>query len=255
MGGIMKFAPLHVVGLGPGDASLLPPVAFDALSDSKVIVGYDLYVNMVPLILRQDKEIISTGMRKEQERCLAAIDKAKSGLQTSIVCSGDAGIYGMSGLVLELAQKQGILQDMQIDIIPGIPALCGAASLLGAPLMHDFACISLSDLLTPWEVIVKRLHAALSGDFVLVIYNPRSRGRKQHLYDALEIAKQYRSPNTPLGIVRNAYRSDQSVALHSLEDFDPETADMLSILIIGNSHTKFLGEKYMVTPRGYRLAD
>ncbi len=248
----MKIAPLHIIGLGPGDSGLLPPVAFDALSDSKVIVGYGLYVDMVPLILREDKEIISTGMRHEQERCQAAIDKACQGLRTAIVCSGDAGIYGMSGLVLELADRAGILQDMQIDIIPGIPALCGAAALLGAPLMHDFASVSLSDLLTPWELIIKRLNAALSADFVLVLYNPRSRGRKKHLEQALDIAKKYRSSDTPVGIVRNAYRPNQSASLHTLGDFDPETADMLSIIFIGNSNTKLL-DKYMVTPRGYKL--
>ncbi len=249
----MKMAPLHIIGLGPGDSGLLPPVAFDALSDSKVIVGYDLYVEMVPLILRQDKEIISTGMRHEQERCQAAIDKACQGFRTAVVCSGDSGIYGMSGLVLELADKAGILQDMQIDIIPGIPALCGAAALLGAPLMHDFASVSLSDLLTPWETIIKRLHGALAADFVLVLYNPRSRGRKQHLHQALDIAKKYLADQTPVGMVRNAYRPNQSASLHTLGDFDPELADMLSIIIIGNSSTKQMG-KYMVTPRGYKLA-
>ncbi len=250
----MKIAPLYIIGLGPGDNSLLPPAAFDALSDSKVIVGYDLYVNMVPSILRADKEIISTGMRHEQDRCLAAINKARSGLTTSVVCSGDAGIYGMSGLVLELAEQEGILNQMHIDIIPGIPALCGAAALLGAPLMHDFASISLSDLLTPWELIVKRLHAALAADFVVILYNPRSRGRKNHLSQALEIAKQYRPPNTPIGMVRNAHRSEQHVCIKNLGDFDPESADMLSILFIGNASTKQIG-KYMVTPRGYKLAN
>ncbi len=248
----MTFAPLHIIGLGPGDKSLLSTAAIDALYDSDVIVGYDLYVKMVPPMFLQDKEIITTGMRHEKERCLKAIEKAKAGKRTAIVCSGDAGIYGMSGLVLELAEQAQILEQMQINVIPGIPALCGAAALLGAPLMHDFACISLSDLLTPWETITKRLHGALSADFVVVIYNPRSKGRPEHLNTALEIAKEYRSADTPLGIVRNAYREKQSVALHTLHDFDPNSADMLSIIIIGNSSTKQMG-KYMVTPRGYKV--
>ncbi len=248
----MKFAPLHIIGLGPGDESLLPPVAIDALQDSAVIVGYNLYVQMVPQVLREGKEIITTGMRHEKERCLAAITKAKSGKRTSIVCSGDAGIYGMSGLVLELATQEQVLDQMHIEIIPGIPALCGAASLLGAPLMHDFACVSLSDLLTPWESITKRLHAAFSADFVVVIYNPRSKGRPEHLNTAIDIAKQYHDLNTPIGIVRNAYRENQSVHIDKLCDFNPKDADMLSVIIIGNSTTKQLG-KYMVTPRGYKI--
>ncbi len=248
----MPFAPLHIIGLGPGDNSLLSPAATDALYDSKVIVGYGLYLDMVPEILKDGKEIITTGMRHERERCLKAIEKAKSGLRTSIVCSGDAGIYGMSGLVLELAEKEQIIDQLNIEVIPGIPALCGAAARLGAPLMHDFACVSLSDLLTPWESIVKRLHAALSADFVLVIYNPRSRGRQEHLATALDIAKQYRKYDTPIGLVRNAYRDDESIFVQRLNEFKAEDADMLSIIIIGNSNTKQLG-KYMVTPRGYKV--
>ncbi len=248
----MTFSPLYVIGLGPGAESLLSAAAAQALGNSQVIVGYGLYVDMVSQALLEGKEIITTGMRHEKERCQAAIASAKSGKSTAIVCSGDAGIYGMSGLVLELAEQEQILDKININVIPGIPALCGAAALLGAPLMHDFACISLSDLLTPWETITKRLHAALSADFVLVIYNPRSKGRKDHLSTALHIAKKYCKPDTPLGIVRNAYRENQSIAIHKLCDFDPNDADMLSIIIIGNGATKQLGN-YMVTPRGYKI--
>ncbi len=248
-----KIATLYIIGLGPGTSNLLPSLAIKALEYSQVIVGYGLYVDMIEQNLRKDKEIIITGMRHEQERCLAAIAKAQSGLNTSIVCSGDAGIYGMSGLILELLQQQGLLEKVIVEVIPGIPAVCAAAALLGAPLMHDFACISLSDLLTPWQDIVKRINATLSADFVIALYNPRSKGRKDHLQEIINIAKQYRSLDTPIGLVRNAYRSNQEVKLYTLENFPCENADMLSIVIIGNSNTKQLGS-YMVTPRGYKIA-
>ncbi len=247
-----KYATLYVIGLGPGDNCLLTPLALRALEDSQVLVGYGLYVDMVPQDIRNQKEVIVTGMRHEQERCMAAIEKAKEGQSTSIVCSGDSGIYGMSGLILELLDKEGLLEEIPVEVIPGIPAVCGAAALLGAPLMHDFACISLSDLLTPWERIEQRLHAASSADFVLALYNPRSRGRKELLQVALDIIKQYRSPETPIGLVRNAYRENQEVRTFTLGEFDYEQADMLSILMVGNSNSKQLG-KYMVTPRGYKI--
>ncbi len=249
-----EFASLYVIGLGPGDASLLSPLAVQALTHSQVVVGYSLYVDMVPHALRENKEIITTGMRHEQERCLAAIAKAKAGQCTSIVCSGDAGVYGMSGLILELLAKENLLDSIAVEVIPGIPAVCGAAALLGAPLMHDFACVSLSDLLTPWQRITQRLHAAFSADFVVALYNPRSRGRQGHLEEALQIAKKYHSLDTPVGIVRNAYRPEQEVRICTLGDFPCNAVDMLSLVLVGNSHTKHLGP-YMVTPRGYRIQD
>ncbi len=243
---------LYVIGLGPGDTALLSPQAVQALESSEVIVGYGLYVDMVPSALRAQKEIITTGMRHEQERCQAAIAKARAGQCTSIVCSGDAGIYGMSGLILELLAKENLLEHISVEVIPGIPAVCAAAALLGAPLMHDFACVSLSDLLTPWPRIIQRLHGALSADFVLALYNPRSRGRQGHLEEAMTIAKEYRSLETPVGLVRNAYRPDQEVRVFTLENFPCTAADMLSLVLVGNSHTKQLGS-YMVTPRGYKI--
>ncbi len=246
-------ASLYIIGLGPGDASLLPPLALKALNHSEVIVGYGLYVDMVPQEIRQEKHIITTGMRHETQRCLAAIEQARQGKNTSIVCSGDAGIYGMSGLILELLHKYDFLEEVSVEVVPGIPAVCAAAALLGAPLMHDFACISLSDLLTPWEKITQRLHAAFSSDFVVALYNPRSKGRKEHLATALHIAKQYRAGTTPVGLVRNAYRPEEEVSLYALQDFTPESADMLSLVLIGNESTKILG-KYMVTPRGYQIS-
>ncbi len=248
----MKPAQLTIIGLGPGNTNLLAPLALEHLESCEVLAGYGLYVDMVPENLRKTKEILVTGMRHEEERCRAAIQSAMQGKRTALVCSGDAGIYGMSGLVLELLAKQGLIDLLPVEIIPGIPAVCGAASLLGAPLMHDFVCISLSDLLTPWEKIIKRLHAAFGADFVVVLYNPRSRGRKEHLQQALDIAIQYREPHTPLGHVRNAYRENQEVSVQELAKFAPESADMLSTIVIGNSQTQALG-RYMVTPRGYNI--
>ncbi len=248
----MSQATLYIIGLGPGSNALLTPQALEALNCCQIIVGYGLYVDMVPEEIRNAKEVIITGMRHEKERCLAAIAKAQEGKNTAIVCSGDSGIYGMSGLILELLHRENLLEQITVEVIPGIPAVCAAASLLGAPLMHDFACISLSDLLTPWERIEQRLHAAANADFVLALYNPRSKGRSELLQVALNIIKQYRTPDTPVGLVRNAYREKQEVCVESLENFDYEQADMLSTVIIGNSQTKQLG-KYMVTPRGYKV--
>lgn len=243
---------LSVVGLGPGDSVLLTPQAAHCLEQAQTIVGYPLYVDLVPPQYRAGKTILTTGMRHEIDRCNAAIDATLTGSPTAVVCSGDAGIYGMSGLVLELLEQRGLQDTVPVEIIPGIPAVCAAAALLGAPLMHDFACVSLSDLLTPWTRITARLHAAVSADFVLTLYNPRSRGRDWQLAHAMEIIRAYRSPDTPVGLVRKAYRPDQNVSLHTLEKFDTGLVDMLSIVVVGNSSTRIAG-KYMLTPRGYPI--
>ncbi|MEG2173308.1 MAG: precorrin-3B C(17)-methyltransferase, partial [Desulfovibrionaceae bacterium] len=226
------------------------PQAAHCLAEARTIVGYPLYVDLVPPAYLEGKTVLTTGMRHEMDRCNAAIDAALSGSRTAVVCSGDSGIYGMSGLVLELLEQRGLHPHVPLEIIPGIPAVCAAAALLGAPLMHDFACISLSDLLTPWESITARLHAAFSADFVVVLYNPRSRGRDWQLGHALDIARTYRGEETPVGIVRKAYRPDQSVSLSPLHTVAPDTVDMLSIVVIGKSSTRILGQ-YMLTPRGY----
>ncbi len=249
----MHAAPIHIIGLGPGDSRLLPPLALTALEQSHVLVGYTLYMDMVPPALREQKQIVVTGMRQEKERCLSAIEHALQGRRTALVCSGDAGIYGMSGLILELLAHKDLLDVIPVEIIPGVPAVCAAAALLGAPLMHDFACVSLSDLLTPWERILQRVHAACSADFVLALYNPRSRGRQEHLFQIIDIIKQYRDPACPVGLVRNAYRAGQSVSVHPLAGFQgavAEAVDMLSLVVIGNESTRHMGQ-YMVTPRGY----
>ncbi len=251
----MQAAPIHIIGLGPGDSGLLPPLALAALEQSTVLVGYTLYMDMVPPSLREGKQVIVTGMRQERQRCLAAIEQALGGKRTCVVCSGDAGIYGMSGLILELLARQGHLETVPVEVIPGVPAVCAAAALLGAPLMHDFACVSLSDLLTPWERILQRVRAACSADFVLALYNPRSRGRQDHLFQTLEIVREYRSDDCPVGLVRNAYREGQSVSVHALDDFinnAADSVDMLCLVVIGNESTRHMGQ-YMVTPRGYDI--
>ena len=182
----MNPATLHVVGLGPGDAQCLTPQARQVLHEARCVAGYHLYMDLVPPELLEGKTRISTGMRQEAERCAAAVDAALAGEPTALVCSGDPGIYALAGLALETLEARGLVGVVPFAVVPGVPAVCAAAALLGAPLMHDFACISLSDLLTPWETIVRRLEAALAADFVCVLYNPRSRGRQGQLAAALD---------------------------------------------------------------------
>ena len=246
----MTPASLHVVGLGPGDAACLTPQARTVLSQATCVAGYNLYMELVPPELLAGKQCISTGMRHEEERCAAAVEAALGGQPTALVCSGDPGIYALAGLALEVLEAKGLVGTVPFGVVPGVPAVCAAAALLGAPLMHDFACISLSDLLTPWETIVRRLNAALEADFVCAIYNPRSKGRPHHLEQALEIARKFREPHCPVGLVRKAFRPGQEARVFRLDQFDPTQVDMLSLLIIGNAESRALGN-FMLTPRGY----
>jgi len=241
---------LTVIGLGPGDARLIAPLALEALSQAQVVAGYATYLELVPAQLLSGKQIISTGMMGEVERCGAAIEAALSGADTVVVSGGDAGVYGMAGLVVELLEARGLLERLNFQVLPGIPALAAAAALLGAPLTHDFACVSLSDLLTPWERIATRLTAAASADFVLVLYNPRSRRREGLFSRALTIIGEFRSPDTPVGIVRQAWREGQTVTTLPLSTVSPSAVDMLTIVVVGNSQTRLAG-KWMLTPRGY----
>ncbi|MBQ9537250.1 MAG: precorrin-3B C(17)-methyltransferase [Desulfovibrionaceae bacterium] len=248
----IKLPSLTVVGLGPGDPTLLTPQASQALTQAQVIVGYPRYVELLDASLRLKKTILTTSMRQEKERCHLAIDAALKGQPTCLLASGDPGIYALAGLTIELLEQRALLDSINLTIIPGVPALCAAAALLGAPLSHDFACVSLSDLLTPWSQIQKRLIAALACDFVLVLYNPRSKGRPDYLKYALDLASQYREPTCPIGLVRQAYRSKQTVINSTLQDFDVTQVDMLSIVILGNTQSRKVGE-FLVTPRGYHL--
>lgn len=241
---------LVAVSLGPGHESLLAPAAREALERADVIVGYKGYIELISGELLEGKEVFSTGMMGEVERVNRAVEYARQGRFTAVVCSGDAGIYAMAGLMLETLEAQNLLEEVDFEVIPGVPAFNAAAALLGAPLMHDFASISLSDLLTPWTVIEKRLRLATEADFVLAIYNPRSKRRSEHLQKALDIIGEVRSKKTPVGLVGRAYREGQAVHLTTLGQFDPHMVDMQSILIIGNSTSRNVGGR-MLTPRGY----
>ncbi|MCD6294329.1 MAG: precorrin-3B C(17)-methyltransferase [Deltaproteobacteria bacterium] len=241
---------LTIVSLGPGNSQYLAPKAKTALEQAEVVVGYKTYMNLIDPELIKGKETLSTGMTGEIRRCRMAIDQALGGKNTVIVSSGDSGIYGMAGLVLELLADQGFLDTVEVEVIPGIPALSAAAALLGAPIMHDFAVISLSDLMTPWNQIQDRVEAAARTDFVLVIYNPKSKKRDWQLGSVRDAILKYRDGDTPVGIVRNAAREGESVRITTLSQIDESAVDMLSILLVGNSKTCIMGGK-MVTPRGY----
>lgn len=242
---------LFVVGIGPGDPDHMTVRVQSVLNEAEFIVGYKTYIDLIrPLITHQ--QIVATGMRQEIDRCREAIRIAAEGHHVAVISSGDAGVYGMAGILIECLDQEGLL-DLPLEIIPGVTAASAAASMLGAPLMHDFAVISLSDLLTPWEVIEKRVRLAAEGDFILAIYNPKSKGRTQHIETTREILLRYRSPETPVGLVREALRGEESsVQITTLDDFTNHPIDMLTTVIIGNSQTRILGP-YMVTPRGYML--
>ena len=223
------------------------------------MAGYTTYIDLIrPLIA--GKQIVSTAMKKEVDRVSAALDLALAGTACAIVSSGDPGVYAMAGLVLEMCRERDIViaadgngedsNRLLIEVVPGIPALCAGASLLGAPLTHDFAAVSLSDLLTPWEVIQARLEAAATADFVIVIYNPKSRRRADHLTRAQQIILKHRGPDTPVGVVTGAMRDNQRVSLTRLGDLHKAEVDMQTTVFIGNSST-FNYDGFMVTPRGY----
>lgn len=239
-------AKLYVVGIGPGGAEHITPAATAAIAAAAVVVGYSTYLELIPELLA-GKEVVSSGMMKEVERCRQALDLASAGRTVALVSSGDAGVYGMAGLALELAADSTV----EIEVVPGISAVQAAAARLGAPLMHDFAVISLSDLLTPWELIRRRLLAAGAADFVVALYNPKSKGRLTQLEEARQILLRHRSPQTPVGIVRNACRPGESVVVTDLQGLASETVDMLSLVIVGNSSTRLDQQRRMLTPRGY----
>lgn len=241
---------LYVVGIGPGDLAHMTPAARTAIETAHVVAGYKTYLELVPELLG-GKKILSTGMRKEMERCRAALQEAAEGKRVALISSGDAGIYGMAGLVMELAEEQGL--DIDIETIPGVSAVQAAAARLGAPLMHDFAVISLSDLLTSWQSIRTRMEAAAATDFVIALYNPRSKGRTRQICEARDIFLRNRPAETPVGIVRNASRGDETVTISDLGNFTAEQIDMSSLILIGNAGTRIDANGRMVTPRGYSV--
>lgn len=232
--------------MGPGSYDQMTIRAAQALQEAQVIAGYSVYVDLVKPHF-PDKEYLVTPMRKEADRCRMAIDAACAGKSVAMISSGDAGVYGMAGLIYELAQGR----DLQIEVIPGVTAALSGGAVLGAPLTHDFAVISLSDLLTPWEKIEARLDMAARADFSIVLYNPSSMKRADYLRRAVEILLRHKAPETVCGAVRNIGRDGESYELMSLKELADYQADMFTTVFIGNSQTRNLSGK-MVTPRGYK---
>ena len=240
---------IYVIGIGPGSRDLMTQEAIAAMEDAEVIVGYKTYIKLVEEFIK-DKEVVQNGMRKEVDRCQDAIDIAKTGKKVAVISSGDAGIYGMAGLILELITKQNL--DIPVKVVPGVTASIGAAAVLGAPIMHDFCHISLSDLMTPWEVIEKRLRLAAEADFVICLYNPRSKGRSEHLAKAFKIMGEFKAGSTPVGIVKDVGRADQEKFICTFDTMDFERVDMTTMVIIGNKST-YIKDDLMITPRGYTV--
>jgi cobalt-precorrin 5A hydrolase/precorrin-3B C17-methyltransferase len=242
---------LWLVGIGPGELTQITPAAQAAIVQSDVVIGYSLYVDLVASLLRPGQIVEALPITQERQRAERAIELAQWGLTVAVISSGDCGIYGMAGLVLEQLQIQGWDgKTPNVQVFPGISALQAAASRVGAPLMHDFCAISLSDLLTPWNVIEQRLTAAAQADFVTALYNPRSQTRIQQITMAQQIFLNYRDPNTPVAIVRSAYRPDEQITLTTLVECLNPAIDMLTTIIIGNRSTRFHAN-WMITPRGY----
>lgn len=238
---------LYVVGIGPGNRDNLTLRADRALGESDLIVGYHVYVDLVR-DWYPEKEYKATGMTREVDRCRMALQEAESGRSVSLVCSGDSVVYGMASLLYELRGESSV---PEIEVIPGLTAACSGGALLGAPLTHDFAVISLSDRLTPWEKIVARLQAAARADLAMVLYNPKSKGRPDHLRRACDLLLETLPANRPCGVARSIGREGERyevMPLSALRDYD---ADMFSTVFIGNAMTRVIGGK-LVTPRGYR---
>lgn len=244
----MKRNLVYVVGLGPGDPQFLTAQAKTALENADVLCGYTVYIDLIRPFY-PEKEVHSTGMTKEIDRCRWALETAQSGKTVALVCSGDAGVYGMASPILELAPNY---PNVEIEVIPGLTAALSGGAVLGAPLAHDFCVISLSDRLTPWEMIEKRLACAAMGDFCVAIYNPSSKGRPDYLQRAVRILLQNgKSEETVCGIVRNIGRERQQSEIITLRELENKQVDMFTTVYIGNKETKNIESK-MVTPRGYR---
>ncbi|XXS90627.1 precorrin-3B C(17)-methyltransferase [Sorangium sp. So ce362] len=242
---------LSIVGIGPGAEAHASRAALEAIAASDLIVGYTTYIRLVKHLI-EGKEIIKTGMTEEIGRARAAVERARDGGRVAIISSGDAGVYGMAGLVFQVLQEIGWKrgESPELRIVPGMTALNACASLVGAPLGHDFCAISLSDLLTPWPVIERRLEAAAAADFVIGLYNPASGRRTRQIVRAQEIIRQHRAGTTPVALVKSAYRKLESAVLTDVDHFLDYEIGMLTTVLVGSTNT-FLFEGYMVTPRGY----
>ena len=237
-----------VAGIGPGSKQDITPAVLEAVCQADVIVGYKYYFQFIQPYVSDGCECIDTGMKKERQRAEQAFEMAEQGKTVVVISSGDAGIYGMTPLVYEMRRERG--SDIEIESLPGISAFQKAASLLGAPIGHDMCVISLSDLMTPWDVIERRIIAAAVGDFVTAVYNPKSHGRYWQLYRLQELFLQNRSAETPVGYVRQAGREDECIKVTTLGEFDPEDVDMFTVILIGNSQS-YIADGKIITPRGY----
>jgi precorrin-3B C17-methyltransferase len=235
---------LYVIGIGPGGLEHMTLKAIKAIEESQVVVGYDKYIDFIKPLL-ENKEIYATGMKGEEIRCIEALKQAENKV-VSIISTGDSGIYGMAGLILELNEESKV----EVHVVPGVTASSAAASVVGAPLMHDNCNISLSDLMTPYELIKKRVSLAAEGDFVISLYNPRSLGRPQYLRECIDLIGKFRKETTPIAVVKNALRDGQEIRLFTLGTFEEDVVDMFSIVIIGNSQS-YIKEGKFITPRGY----
>ena len=238
---------LYVIGIGPGEYEQMTLKAIHAMEKSEVIIGYTVYVDLVKEHF-PGKEFLTTPMKKEVDRCVMAFEEAMKGKTVAMICSGDAGVYGMAGLMYEVGVNY---PEVELEIIPGVTAATGGAAVLGAPLIHDFCLISLSDLLTPWEKIEARLLAAAEADFVVCLYNPSSRKRSDYLQKACDLMMQYKSPETVCGIVSYIGRDGEHYEVMDLKTLRDTKVDMFTTVWVGNSQTKEINGK-MVTPRGYR---
>ncbi|MBQ9649988.1 MAG: precorrin-3B C(17)-methyltransferase [Prevotella sp.] len=239
-----------IAGIGPGSKEDITPAVLQAVREADAVVGYKYYFQFIEAYVKEGCECIDTGMKKERERAEQAFLLAEQGKTVVVISSGDAGLYGMAPLIYEMRMQRGSL--IEVETLPGISAFQKAASLLGAPIGHDTCLISLSDLMTPWEVIERRVKAAATGDFVTAVYNPKSHGRYWQLYRLQELFLQERSPETPVGYVRQAGREEQEVKVTTLGAFDPEDVDMFTVILIGNSQS-YISDGKIITPRGYSL--
>ncbi len=244
-------AKISVVGIGPGTSDEMTPRARRAIESAEVVAGYNTYIKLIEKFL-DGKKIIGRAMMQEVERCQLAVAETLAGRNVVVVSSGDAGIYGMAGLVVEIILDLPENERPQFEIVAGVSAVNAAAAILGAPLMNDFAVVSLSDLMTPWEIIRKRIRAAAAGDFVIALYNPKSKRRITQLDEVQKILLEFREKNTPVGIVTNAGRDGETKIISTLENFTREEINMFSLVLIGNSQT-FVKGGFMITPRGYNL--
>ena len=239
---------IYVVGIGPGREDMMTGQAIKVLEDADIIIGYTVYLDLLTERFR-DKEMLCTPMRKEEERCRIAFEEAVKGRKTALICSGDAGVYGMASLMYEVGQEY---PDINIVIIPGVTAATSGAALLGAPLNHDFCVISLSDLLTPWEKIERRLEMAAGGDFAIAVYNPSSHRRADYLSKACDILLRYIEPERPCGYVENIGRDRTEIVTCTLRELRNCSVNMFTTVFIGNSDTRIINGK-LVTKRGYKI--